>query len=139
MDYSQTSVFSGTKLLLGHSVLALPSSLEANKKSKIGGTSMVKFLVALAFTAIVLPAVAIAEVPAKAAEPSTSGAPLEGANSFTEAQARQRISDAGYKDVGPLKKDDQGIWRGEAKKNGAAVSVAVDFKGNIVPAEGKQP
>jgi putative membrane protein len=98
---------------------------------------MVKLLMALAFAAVVLPAAAIAEVPAKTLDPSTSGAPLEGANSFTEAQARQRISDAGYKDIGTLKKDDQGIWRTEAKKNGAAVSVSVDFKGNIVPTEGK--
>lgn len=100
---------------------------------------MVKVLMALAIAAIALPAAAMAEAPAKTADPSTSGAPLEGANSFTEAQARQRLADAGYKDIGTLKKDDQGIWRGEAKKNGAAVGVAVDFKGNIVPTEGKQP
>jgi hypothetical protein len=108
-------------------------------KIKNGEILMVKVLMALAIAAIVLPAAAVAESPAKTADPSTSGAPLEGANSFTETQARQRLADAGYKDIGALKKDDQGIWRGEAKKNGAAVAVSVDFKGNIVPTEGKQP
>ncbi|MCC6471062.1 MAG: hypothetical protein IT563_22285 [Alphaproteobacteria bacterium] len=60
------------------------------------------------------------------------GAPLAGANSFTEAQARDRIVNAGYSDVSGLRKDEQGIWRGTAKKNGAQASVAVDYRGNVV-------
>jgi putative membrane protein len=58
-------------------------------------------------------------------------APVAGANSFTEEQAKTRIQDAGYSDVSDLTKDDKGIWRGQAKKDGKGVSVALDFKGNV--------
>ena len=59
-------------------------------------------------------------------------APVEGANSFTEAQAKSRIQDAGFSNVSALTKDDQGIWRGTAEKDGKQVAVALDFKGNVV-------
>jgi hypothetical protein len=58
--------------------------------------------------------------------------PFAGANSFTEAQARDRIASAGYSDVKDLKKDDNGIWRGIAKKGDTQVNVALDFRGNVV-------
>ena len=58
--------------------------------------------------------------------------PLPGANSFTEGQARQRIAKAGFEEVQQLKKDDQGVWRGQAKKSGQQVSVALDYRGNVV-------
>ena len=58
--------------------------------------------------------------------------PLPGANSFTEDQARQRIAKAGFEDVQALKKDEQGVWRGQAKKSGQQVSVALDYRGNVV-------
>jgi hypothetical protein len=64
--------------------------------------------------------------------PPPSGAPVAGANSFTEAQARKRIEDHGYSNVTNLKKDDQSIWRGTAMKGGASVAVALDFQGNVV-------
>jgi hypothetical protein len=75
-----------------------------------------------------------ANAAAKPTAPSTTGAvvPMEGANSFTEAQAQKRITEAGFNEVTALSKDDKGIWRGTAMKNGAKVSVAVDFKGNVV-------
>ena len=60
------------------------------------------------------------------------GAPLKGANSFTEGQARDRVLAHGLTDVGPLQKDADGIWRGPAKRDGKAVTVAVDYKGNVV-------
>ncbi len=60
------------------------------------------------------------------------GAPLEGANSFTESQAQDRAIAAGYSDVSALTKDDKGIWRGSATKDGKSVKVAVDYKGNVV-------
>ena len=60
------------------------------------------------------------------------GAPLEGANSFTEGQAQDRILAAGYSDVSGLTKDDKGIWRGTASKDSKSAKVAVDFKGNVV-------
>jgi hypothetical protein len=60
------------------------------------------------------------------------GAPFEGANSFTEGQAQDRVVAAGYSNVSALTKDEKGIWRGTAEVNGKAANVAVDFKGNVV-------
>ena len=54
-----------------------------------------------------------------------------GHNSLTEKQAREHITKFGYATVSPLKKGDDGIWRGTALKDGRAVKVALDFKGNI--------
>jgi hypothetical protein len=65
--------------------------------------------------------------------PQNPNAPVEGANSFTEGQARSRLEKAGFSDVGALKKDDKGVWRGSAKKAGKAVNVSVDFQGNVTP------
>jgi hypothetical protein len=62
-----------------------------------------------------------------------AGAPIKGANSFTETQAKDRAVAQGLSDVGALKKDDDGIWRGPAMQDGKSVQVAVDFKGNVVP------
>jgi hypothetical protein len=59
--------------------------------------------------------------------------PLPGANSFTENQVRERLTNAGFSSVGELRKDDQGIWRGAAMRNGAHVNVAVDYRGNVFP------
>ena len=61
-----------------------------------------------------------------------AGAPLKGANSFTEAQAKDRALAAGLTSVASLVKDGDGIWRGSAMKDGKAVKVAVDSKGNVV-------
>ena len=61
-----------------------------------------------------------------------AGAPFEGANSFTEGQAQDRILAAGFTDVSSLAKDDKGIWRGTAQANGKSINVAVDYKGNVV-------
>jgi hypothetical protein len=62
----------------------------------------------------------------------TLAAPVAGANSFTEAQARDRLEAHGYTDVTGLRLDDQQIWRGKAMKNGSQVNVALDYQGNIV-------
>jgi hypothetical protein len=62
-----------------------------------------------------------------------SGAPLKGANSFTEGQAKDRAMARGYTSVSDLKKDGDGIWRGSAMLDGKTTQVAVDFKGNVVP------
>ncbi|MGX5839908.1 DUF4142 domain-containing protein [Mesorhizobium sp. ArgA1] len=59
-------------------------------------------------------------------------APVPGANSFTEDQARSRIQDAGFSDVSALTKDDKGIWRGQATKDGKTTTVALDYQGNVV-------
>ena len=63
---------------------------------------------------------------------ATATAPFEGANSFTENQAKERITAAGFTGVAALAKDDKGIWRGKAMKADKSVDVAVDFKGNVV-------
>ena len=51
-------------------------------------------------------------------------APVEGANSFTEGQARSRIESRGYTNVTNLKKDDKGVWRGRAMMKGKQVTSA---------------
>ena len=63
---------------------------------------------------------------------ATETPPIPGANSFTEAQAKDRMEKAGFSQVTNLKKDDQGIWRGSAKQGDKQTSVALDFRGNVV-------
>jgi hypothetical protein len=84
--------------------------------------------------------------PAQPAAPSTSqdtpavatpdsknpDAPVAGANSFTEAQATERLEAAGFTSIEGLKLDDQGIWRAMAMKDSKSVEVALDYQGNIV-------
>ena len=60
------------------------------------------------------------------------GAPLKGANSFTEQQARDRALAHGVTNLSGLAKDDDGIWRAKAMQSGKSVNVSVDFKGNVV-------
>jgi len=60
------------------------------------------------------------------------GAPVAGANSFTEGQAKSRIESKGYTNVSGLKKDDKGVWRGTAMRDGKSVDVSLDFEGNVV-------
>ena len=62
---------------------------------------------------------------------NNSNAPIAGRNSFTEGQAKSKIEDAGYSNVTELKKDDNGIWRGKAKKGDSTMTVSVDFQGNV--------
>jgi hypothetical protein len=57
--------------------------------------------------------------------------PAKGSNSFTEGQAKSRIAERGYANVADLKKDDDGIWRGSAERNGQKTEVWLDYKGNI--------
>lgn len=60
------------------------------------------------------------------------GAPLEGANSFTEEQAKDRVLAAGFTAPSTMTKDDKGIWRGTASQGGKSMQIAVDYKGNVV-------
>lgn len=60
------------------------------------------------------------------------GAPLKGSNSYTEGQAKDRAIAQGLMVVGEMKKDGDGIWRGNATQDGKTVQVAVDYKGNVV-------
>jgi hypothetical protein len=68
--------------------------------------------------------------PAFAQTPETN-APEAGANSFTEAQAKARIEQAGFSKVTGLRKEGDGIWRATATKGDARVNVALDFRGNV--------
>jgi hypothetical protein len=66
------------------------------------------------------------------AKPPAAGAPLKGANSFTESQARDRATAAGFTSVSSLVKDEDGVWRGTAMKDGRSMKLSVDYKGNVV-------
>lgn len=67
----------------------------------------------------------------KSAHTVNDGGARTGANSFTERQARAHIGHAGFSDVSTLAKNGDGIWRGSARRAGATVRVALDFKGNV--------
>lgn len=63
---------------------------------------------------------------------TVNGAALEnGANSFTQGQAMERLQDAGISSVTNLTKDDNGIWRGRGQYQGRSVELGLDFRGNI--------
>lgn len=70
----------------------------------------------------------------KTTEGNNPGAPVSGANSFTEDQARSRIESRGFTSVSDLTKDDKGIWRGTAMKDGRQTRVSLDYQGNVVVA-----
>jgi hypothetical protein len=77
---------------------------------------------------------AFAQTNAPAVASSTTqspAAPIAGANSFTEGQAKSRIEAAGYTNVSGLTKDKDGIWRGNASKGGTMMTVSIDYQGNI--------
>ena len=59
-------------------------------------------------------------------------APVKGRNSFTEGEAKSRIESNGFSNVSALAKDDDGVWRGKAMKNGKEVEVSLDYQGNVV-------
>jgi hypothetical protein len=103
---------------------------------------MRKLLLAASIVAFAFPAVAQQTPPASRDaktpavnspnSPPNPGAPVAGANSFTQGQAKSRIEEKGFKSVSGLKKDANGVWRGKAKQDGKTVSVSVDFQGNVV-------
>lgn len=61
----------------------------------------------------------------------TAAAQTEGANSFTEDQARGHAENAGYTNVSPMTKTDEGLWQGTATQNGETVNVSVDYRGAV--------
>jgi hypothetical protein len=54
-------------------------------------------------------------------------APVAGRNSFTEGEAKSRIEKMGFSEVSDLNKDENGVWRGRAIKDGKAVDVSVGW------------
>jgi hypothetical protein len=63
-------------------------------------------------------------------------APVQGHNSFTEGEAKSRIEKRGFTNVSQLTKDPDGVWRGQAMKDGNQVDVSVDYQGNVVMGTG---
>ena len=63
---------------------------------------------------------------------SSTAEATPGRTSFTEGQAKSRIEDSGFRDVTGLKKDDHGIWTGQAMKDGKQVTVQLDFQGDVL-------
>src|SRR5215471_12508806 len=61
-------------------------------------------------------------------------APVAGRNSFTEGEAKSRIEKMGFSNVTNLNKDDHGVWRGRAMKDGKTVDVSLDYQGNVIQA-----
>ena len=62
---------------------------------------------------------------------NNSATPVAGANSFTMGEAKSRIEKSGFSNVSNLSKDHDGVWRGQAQKDGSAAPVWVDYKGNV--------
>jgi hypothetical protein len=62
---------------------------------------------------------------------NNSNAPVKGANSFTLSEAKSRIAGQGYTHIAALKKDENGVWRGAATKDGQRVHVSLDYQGNV--------
>ena len=57
--------------------------------------------------------------------------PAKGSNSFTQGEAASHIEAKGFTNVSGLTKDQDGIWRGTAQKDGQSRSVWLDYKGNV--------
>jgi putative membrane protein len=62
---------------------------------------------------------------------STTAAPQAGNNSFTEAQARGHLENAGYTAISAMTQDDKGVWHGTAAKAGKSTPVSVDYQGSV--------
>ena len=89
-------------------------------------------LLTLLATLAISTTTALAQTPAvKSPSATNPAAPVPGANSFTEGQAKSKIESGGYSSVTQLQKDENGVWRGKAMKDGRQVNVGVDFKGTI--------
>ena len=53
-------------------------------------------------------------------------------SALTEEQIRNQLEHEGYRQIAMLTKGDDGIWHGAATKDGAAVRLSIDARGNIV-------
>ena len=82
----------------------------------------------------------LAQEPAQSGPPNSavrtndnnnSDMPVKGANSYTESEAKSRLEKQGFTNVGALQKDQDGVWRGTAYKDGKPVQVSVDYQGNV--------
>jgi len=107
-------------------------------RTAIGKASALAVMTAVLTTAAIAqsqnpPAQSVPGNPAINTEGRTQpNAPVSGANSFTEGQAKSRIEASGYNQVSGLQKDGHGVWRGKAMKDGKTVDVSLDFQGNVI-------
>lgn len=67
----------------------------------------------------------------KSMRDNNSSTPVAGANSFTKGEAQSQIEAKGYTHVTGLRKDESGVWRGKATKDGQSGAVSVDYQGNV--------
>jgi len=67
----------------------------------------------------------------KPMDQNNSSMPVAGANSFTRGEARTHIMAKGYTHVTGLEKDQSGVWRGTATKDGQPGPVSIDYQGNV--------
>jgi hypothetical protein len=120
------------ELILFTRVRIVTSNPEENNNMRLILT-MALVAAAISTAAMAQPANRDANTPAVNTpnSPPNPGAPVAGANSFTEGQAKSRIESSGYTNISELRKDDQGVWRGKAMKDGQAVSISLDFQGNV--------
>jgi hypothetical protein len=120
------------ELILFTRVRIVTSNPEENNNMRLILT-MALVAAAISTAAMAQPANRDANTPAVNTpnSPPNPGAPVAGANSFTEGQAKSRIESSGYTNISELRKDDQGVWRGKAMKDGKAVSISLDFQGNV--------
>ena len=130
----------GTMIAAAHCLVPTVHSADGPSKRKMRKTLIATVVVAVAFPAFAQqqpgrqPANPDANTPAVNSpdSPPNPGAPVAGANSFTEGQAKSRIEAKGFTNVSGLQKDDAGVWRGKASQGGKAMNVSVDFQGNVV-------
>ena len=101
---------------------------------------MNKATILVAALACLLGSAALAQTPAQSGpqnpavrtdNTNNSDMPVKGANSFTESEAKSRIESQGFTGVSALQKDQAGVWRGTAMKDGKSMQVSVDFQGNV--------
>ena len=112
------------------STAAWPDNEETSMKKTLIAAALIS---AFSISAYAQTTTTEGETPAVATtDTKNAGVLVEGENSFTEDQAKARIADAGYTDVGALKLDDKGIWRATASKGGKPMSVGLDYQGNVV-------
>ncbi len=55
-----------------------------------------------------------------------------GANSFTEAQAREAFTKAGYTGLSQVMQNEQGLWTATGTLNGQSTQVSLDYRGTVV-------
>jgi hypothetical protein len=133
----------GSTLKIVPTELTLLGRVVISSTSPHKGTIMRKLLITTAIVAVAIPAMAQQPSPPANRDantpavntpnsPPNPGAPVAGANSFTEGQAKSRIEARGLTNVAGLKKDSDGVWRGTATQGGKSVKVSVDFQGNVV-------